>query len=79
MRSREGYNALNQEQQILLMEMFQKQIQRELNLDSSRDHFLDEETFKIIENAKEQKKFFLENRNNLKDIMMISVGYENLE
>ena len=56
MRSREGYNALNQEQQILLMEMFQKQIQRELNLDSSRDHFLDEETFKIVENAKEQKQ-----------------------
>lgn len=79
MKAREGYNKISEEQTHVIMSMFWKQIERELNLDSSRDHFLDEETFKLVENAKQQKKFFLDNRNNLKEIMMTSVGYENIE
>ena len=59
--------------------MFKKQTAWELNLDSSRDHFFDENEFKMIENFKEQKKHFLENRTNLAEIMTDSVGYNNIE
>ena len=43
------------------MDMFKEQIERELNLDSSRDNFLEESEFKFIEDQKERKKIFLQN------------------
>ena len=79
MRAREGYHLITDEQKILILDLFKKQTERELNLDSSRDPFFDEETYKAVENAKEQKKFFLENRNNLWEIMKDSVGYNKIE
>lgn len=79
MRAWEGYNSITEDQRIVVLDMFKKQTAWELNLDSSRDHFFDENEFKMIENFKEQKKHFLENRTNLAEIMTDSVGYNNIE
>lgn len=79
MRAWEGYNSITEDQRIVVLDMFKKQTAWELNLDSSRDHFFDEDEFKMIENFKEQKKHFLENRTNLAEIMTDSVGYNNIE
>lgn len=79
MRAWEGYNSITEDQRIVVLDMFKKQTAWELNLDSSRDHFFDEDEFKMIENFKEQKKHYLENRTNLAEIMTDSVGYNNIE